>query len=53
MTDSPHPAATATVQIDNDSVRVTEYRFKPGEARAGTVMRWTTSLSPPKAGGFG
>ena len=32
MTDSPHPAATATVQIDNDSVRVTEYRFKPGEA---------------------
>ncbi len=32
MSETSHPPATATVQIDNESVRVTEYRFKPGEA---------------------
>ena len=27
---SPRPAAVPTVQIDNDAVRVTEWRFAPG-----------------------
>ncbi len=27
-----HPSATPTVQIDNEQVRVTEWRFAPGEA---------------------
>ena len=27
-----HPPATPSVQIDNDRVRVTEWRFAPGEA---------------------
>jgi quercetin dioxygenase-like cupin family protein len=27
-----HPPATASVQIDNDNVRVTQWRFAPGEA---------------------
>lgn len=27
---SNRPAATATVQVDNDAVRVTEWRFAPG-----------------------
>ena len=27
-----HPQATATVQIDDGRVRVTEWRFQPGEA---------------------
>lgn len=27
-----HPPATATVQLDNGRVRVTEWRFAPGEA---------------------
>jgi len=26
----PRPEATATVQVDNDHVRVTEWRFAPG-----------------------
>ena len=29
---SERPAAAATVQIDNDRVRVTEWRFAPGAA---------------------
>jgi beta-alanine degradation protein BauB len=35
MTDSPDPAARSavpTVQIDNERVRVTEWRFAPGAA---------------------
>ena len=32
MVGSKHPIGTATVQIDNDHVRVTEWRFQPGEA---------------------
>lgn len=28
----PYPQATATEQVDNDRVRVTEWRFAPGEA---------------------
>jgi beta-alanine degradation protein BauB len=32
MAESKHPSAAATVQIDNDHVRVTEWRFQPGEA---------------------
>lgn len=27
-----HPQATASVQVDNERVRVTEWRFAPGEA---------------------
>lgn len=27
---APRPEATATVQVDNDHVRVTEWRFAPG-----------------------
>jgi quercetin dioxygenase-like cupin family protein len=30
MSDSARPPATPTVQIDNDQVRVTEWRFPPG-----------------------
>jgi quercetin dioxygenase-like cupin family protein len=30
MTASSRPPATSTVQIDNDRVRVTEWRFPPG-----------------------
>ena len=30
MTITSRPAAVPTVQIDNDSVRVTEWRFAPG-----------------------
>jgi len=30
MSDSARPPATPTVQIDNDRVRVTEWRFPPG-----------------------
>ena len=30
MAESKHPSAAATVQIDNDHVRVTEWRFQPG-----------------------
>jgi quercetin dioxygenase-like cupin family protein len=35
MTADPHanrPAARPTVQVDNDRVKVTEWRFAPGEA---------------------
>lgn len=32
MAEVKHPRGTATVQIDNDRVRVTEWRFRPGEA---------------------
>lgn len=32
MTENPHPSGTATVRVDNDRVRVTEWRFRPGEA---------------------
>jgi quercetin dioxygenase-like cupin family protein len=28
----PRPQATATVQVDNERVRVTEWRFAPGQA---------------------
>lgn len=28
----PRPQATATVQVDNERVRVTEWRFAPGHA---------------------
>jgi quercetin dioxygenase-like cupin family protein len=27
-----HPPATPSVQVDNDRVRITEWRFAPGEA---------------------
>lgn len=27
-----HPRGTATVQVENDRVRVTEWRFEPGQA---------------------
>lgn len=30
--DTPRPSATPTVQVDNERVRVTEWRFAPGEA---------------------
>jgi quercetin dioxygenase-like cupin family protein len=29
---TPRPAATPTIQIDNERVRVTEWRFAPGAA---------------------
>lgn len=32
MTDKDRPLARATVQIDDDRVRVTEWRFPPGSA---------------------
>jgi beta-alanine degradation protein BauB len=32
MATEKHPSGTATLQIDNDRVRVTEWRFQPGEA---------------------
>jgi len=32
MPDTKRPAAVATVQVDNDRVRVTEWRFAPGAA---------------------
>jgi beta-alanine degradation protein BauB len=31
MAEAKHPNGTATVQIDNERVRVTEWRFRPGE----------------------
>jgi len=30
MSESQRPSATPTIQIDNDRVRVTEWRFPPG-----------------------
>ena len=32
MAEAEHPNGTAIVQIDNERVRVTEWRFQPGEA---------------------
>ena len=32
MAQTIHPRGTATVQVDNDRVRVTEWRFQPGQA---------------------
>jgi beta-alanine degradation protein BauB len=32
MAETKHPNGTATIQIDNERVRVTEWRFQPGEA---------------------
>lgn len=32
MAETKHPIGTATTQIDNERVRVTEWRFQPGEA---------------------
>ncbi len=32
MTKTAHPPATPTVKADDDRVRVTEWRFQPGEA---------------------
>ena len=32
MTDTERPPARATVQVDDDRVRVTEWRFSPGSA---------------------
>lgn len=32
MSAAPRPPATPTVQIDNERVRVTQWRFAPGEA---------------------
>lgn len=32
MTMEKLPSGTATIQVDNDRVRVTEWRFQPGEA---------------------
>ena len=34
--------ACPTLQIDNDRVRVTEWRFPPGAAPDTIGMKWTT-----------
>ena len=36
------PQAVPTVQVDNERVRVTEWRFAPGARPASTCTRWTT-----------
>ena len=41
--------AVPTVQIDNERVRVTEWRFAPGAETGEHVQRWTTWWCPWRA----
>lgn len=48
MTD--YPQATATVQVDNDRVRVTEWHFKPGQATGYHRHEWAYVVTPTSGG---
>lgn len=40
------PGAIPTVQIDNERVKVTEWRFRPAAKPAGIAIAWTMSSCP-------
>lgn len=42
----PHPAATPTVEVDNDRVRVTRWNFAPGEATGWHVHEMDYVITP-------
>jgi quercetin dioxygenase-like cupin family protein len=46
----PRPAAVATVQEDNDRVRVTEFRFAPGAETSPHVHQWDYVVVPQTDG---
>jgi len=50
MTDDKRPAATPTVQVDNDRVRVTEYRFAPGAETGWHRHEWDYVVVPQTDG---
>ncbi len=47
---SNRPAAVATVQEDNDRVRITEYRFAPGAETTPHVHEWDYVVVPQTDG---
>jgi mannose-6-phosphate isomerase-like protein (cupin superfamily) len=46
----PRPAAAATVQVDNERVRVTEYRFSPGAETGWHRHGWDYVVVPQTDG---
>ena len=46
MSDAPRPAAEPTVMVDNDRVRVTEWRFAPGAATGWHVHEMAYVITP-------
>ena len=47
-----HPPATSTVQTDNDRVRVTQWRFAPGEATGAHRHEYDYVVVPLTTGEF-
>lgn len=49
-TQKERPAAVATVQVDNERVRVTEYRFSPGAETTWHQHQWDYVVVPQTDG---
>ncbi len=47
-----HPSATSTVQADNDRVRVTQWRFAPGQATGPHRHEYDYLVVPLTSGEF-
>ena len=47
-----HPPATSTVQADNDRLRVTQWRFSPGEATGAHRHEYDYVVVPLTTGEF-
>jgi beta-alanine degradation protein BauB len=50
MAGTKHPSGTATVQIDNERVRVTEWRFQAGEATGHHTHGFDYAVIPTASG---
>lgn len=50
MSTQERPAAVATVQVDNERVRVTEYRFAPGAETTWHQHAWDYVVVPQTDG---
>lgn len=48
----PHPPATSTVQADNDRLRITLWRFAPGEATGAHRHEFDYVVVPLTSGDF-
>lgn len=48
--ETTRPQATPTLQVDNDRVRVTEYRFAPGAETGHHIHQWDYVVVPQTAG---
>ena len=48
----PHPPATSTVQADNDRLRITLWRFAPGEATGAHRHEYDYIVLPLTTGEF-